>query len=374
MIPLSGFSLFEKNSSFNGVYLTLMVNRIQMLYFMIIMPVFLIYPYMIWIIIIVGLLSQISIFILSKWFNSIYASKGYEGFAELFGERLVRLLAFIGLGFILLKITVITLGYVEMTQHFIFPSLNTNWMILFILLICWYVGSLGMTPTIRFVVIAFFSTAWIVLLLFNFYFEPVNTIHDLFPVIPYEWTMESWKGVLFIFSAFSGPEYLVLLAPWFNTRIKSLKYMTIGNAFTIMEYVLLFVASLFFFGTHYLEENRFPIIEMIRYLESPMFERIDMILISVYLINFVFAISIFILLLYGAARIVLKRVKDQTTKSGFAVCCSIVFICLVINNELFWKQATHQNILLELEIWAGALTYILIPLFLFTSLKRKGRV
>ncbi|PPA69172.1 GerAB/ArcD/ProY family transporter [Jeotgalibacillus proteolyticus] len=371
---MSGFSIFDKTSSLHSIYVTLMVNRIQMLYFVIILPVFLIYPYMIWVIILVGFLSQMSIFLLSKWFNSIYASKGYEGFAELLGERSVRVLAFIGLGLILLKITVITLGYVEITQHFIFPSLNTNWMILFILLICWYVGSLGMAPTIRFVVIAFLSTAWMVLLLVNFLFQPSNTIHDLFPLVPFDWTIESWKGVLFIFSALSGPEYLVLLAPWFNTRKKILKYMTIGNAFTIFEYLFLFIASLFFFGPHYLKEIRFPMMEVMRYMESPVFERIDMILISFYLINFVFAISIFILLFYGASRITLKKSKEQTTKSGFAFCCSIVFICLFINNELFWKEATNQNILLELEIWAGALTYILIPLFLFTSLKRKGRV
>lgn len=371
---MSVFSLFEKTSSFHGVYVTMMVNKIQMLYFVIIMPVFLIYPYMIWVIIIVGLLSQISIFMLSKWFNSIYASKGYEGFVEVFGERLVRLLAFIGLGFILLKITVITLGYIEITQYFIFPSLNTNWMILFILLICWYVGSQGMATTIRFIVIAFLCTMWTFLLLFNFLFQPLNAIQDLFPLIPYEWTMKSWKGVLFIYSALSGPEYLVLLAPWFNTKQKILKYMTIGNAFTIFEYVFLFIASLFFFGPHYLEKNRFPIMEMMRYLEAPVFERIDMILISVYLIYFVFAISIFLLLFYGATLITLKRPKDQTTKSGFAICCGIFFICLLIINELLWKKATNQNILLELEIWAGAFTYLFIPLLLFISLKRKGRV
>ncbi|WP_082236017.1 GerAB/ArcD/ProY family transporter [Halobacillus massiliensis] len=350
-----------------------MVNRMQMLYFVIIMPVFLIYPYRIWVIILVGLLSQISIFMLSKWFTSIYASKGYEGFVELFGERSIRLLAFIGLGFILLKITVITLGYIEVTQYFIFPSLNTNWMILFILIICWYVSSHGMTTTIRFVVIAFLCTSWMFLLLFNFLFLPSNTIQDLFPLIPYEWTMKSWKGVLFICSALSGPEYLVLLAPWFNTRKKIFSYMTIGNAFTIFEYVFLFIASLFFFGAHYLEESRFPMMEMMRYLESPVFERIDMILISVYLINFVFAISLFMLIFYGAARITLKKSEDQTTKSGLAICYGILFICLFINNELLWKKATNQNILLELEIWAGALTYLLVPLLLFISLKRKGR-
>ncbi|WP_156488328.1 GerAB/ArcD/ProY family transporter [Fictibacillus phosphorivorans] len=369
---MTDFSLFEKTSSYQGIYMTLMVNRIQMLYFAIIMPVFLIYPYMIWMIIIVGILSQISIFMLSKWFNSMYASKGYEGFVELFGERMVRLIAFIGIGFIFLKVIVIILGYIEVVQHFIFPSVNTNWMLLFILLICWYVASLGMPNTIRFIVIAFLCTAWMLLLLLKIPFKPFTTIHDLFPLIPYEWTMKSWKGVLFIWSAFSGPEYLVLLAPWFNKREKILKYMTIGNTFTIFEYLFLFIASLFFFGSHYLGKNKLPVMEMIRYLQSPMFERIDIILISVYLFHFVFAISIFLLLFYGATRITLKKSKDQTTRLGFALCCAIFFICIMMSNELLWKKATNQNILLELEIWAGAFTYLFVPLLLFISLKRKG--
>ncbi|MGD6777721.1 MULTISPECIES: GerAB/ArcD/ProY family transporter [Bacillaceae] len=370
---MTELSLFEKTSSYDGVYMTLMVNRIQMLYFAIIMPVFLIYPYMIWMIIIVGGLSQVSIFMLSKWFTSKYASKGYEGFVDLFGERMVRLLSFIGIGFILLKVTVITLGYVEVVQHFIFPAVNTNWMILFILLICWYVASLGMNSTIRFIVIAFLFTAPMLLLLLKFPFQPFATIHDLFPLIPYEWTMKSWKSVLFIWSALSGPEYLVLLAPWFNTREKILKYMTIGNTFTVFEYLFIFIASLFFFGSHYLGENKLPVVEMIRYLNFPVFERIDIIFISVYLFHFVFAISIFLLLFYGAIRITLKKSKVQTTRLGFALCCSTIILCLMILNEMLWKKATNQNILLELAIWAGALTYLFVPLFLFLSLKRKVR-
>ena len=113
--------------------------------------------------------------------------------------------------------------------------------------------------------------------------------------------------------------------------------------------------------------------EMIRYLQSPVFERIDIILISVYLFHFVFAITIFLLFFYGATRITLKKSKDQTTRLGFALCCAIFLICIMMSNELLWKKATDQNILLELEIWAGALTYLFVPFLLFISLKRKGR-
>lgn len=100
---MEALQLFNKNETYNGFYVMLMVNRLQMLYFFLIMPRFLIHPYMIWVIIVVGILSQLNILLLSKWFLTRFSSEGYNGFVQLFGKKLVRLLSFIGLFFILLK-------------------------------------------------------------------------------------------------------------------------------------------------------------------------------------------------------------------------------------------------------------------------------
>ena len=40
----------------------------------------------------VGMLSQLNLYLLSKWLSSPAAAKGYEGFAALFGERKLRFL------------------------------------------------------------------------------------------------------------------------------------------------------------------------------------------------------------------------------------------------------------------------------------------
>lgn len=327
---MTAFSLYDKTSTSSSVYVMFMVNRLQMLYFILIMPSHLVHPYMIWGIIAIGILSQINLTMLSKWVASDYSAKGYQGFVQLFGERMVRFFAFIGLFVILIKITVIALGYVEVVYQFIFPLMNTNWMILFILLISWYVAAQGMEKAIRFVVIAFLSTVWIILVYFPFFFPPIASLYDLYPLIPVDWSMHSWKGLLFIWSSLSGPEYLICLVPWLNSKQKMLKYLTIANAMSVLEYLLLFVASLLFFGSNYLSKSKFPVIDMIRYLQSPVFDRIDIILISVHMFHFVFAISIFLLYFYGAVRIIVGRLHEQTTRIGFMTSCITIFICMII--------------------------------------------
>ncbi len=352
----------------------LMANRLQILYLVLIMPMFLVHPYMIWAIVAFGILSQVNLVMLSKWFASGYSAKGYQGFVELFGERTVRFFAFAGLFLILIKIVVFTSGYVEIIHKFIFPSMEKIWLILFILLTGCYVAAHGMENTIRFVVTVFISSAWIIVVFIPFLFPPVASLYDLYPLIPTEWSMHSWKALLFSWSCFSGPEYLICLVPWLNPHPKMLKYLAMGNAISVLTYSFLFLVSLLFFGSNFLSKISFPIVHMIRYLHSDIFERIDMILISIHLFNFVFAIAIFLLCFYGAARIILGRVYEQTTRIGFMTSCITIFICMAIVNEWFWKAPPGQNIWVDVEIWSEALTYFLIPAFLLVSIKRKGRI
>ena len=198
---------------------------------------------------------------------------------ELFGVRTVRFFALLGLFLLFIKISALTLGVGEVVYQYIFPSMNSNWLILFILLICYYIAAQGMEKTIRFVIIAFLSTIWMLILFVPFFFPPTASLHDLYPLILTEWSVDSWKGLLFIWSALSGPEFLIFLAPWLKPQQKMLKYFTLANAISILEYLLLFVASLFFFGSAYLSKIKFPVVDMIRYLQSPVFERIDIILL-----------------------------------------------------------------------------------------------
>lgn len=364
--------LFKKNVTYNGLYAMLLVNRLQMLYFFLIMPNILINPYMIWVLIAVGILSQLNLLLLSKWLLTRLSSNGYNGFVQLFGKKLVRFLSFIGLFFILLKLSVITLGFSEVVQTFILPTTDTNFLVFFILLFCFYVAGKGIEHTIRFVLISFFCTFWIITFFVFFFFPPIAHLSDLYPLIPMEWKLENWKAFFFILSSYSGPEFLVFLGPWLKTNNKTFRYLSYGNALTVVEYVLLFTASLFYFGSNYLSKSQYPIINMGRYIQNPVFERIDIVMLSFLLFNLVFAVSLFLLLFYGASKIAFGKTGKPSSGKGLLFSVFLIFIGMVLVNELFWKSWERQNFLLNLQIIAGSISYFLIPLVIVLVMKKEG--
>lgn len=367
--------LYEKTVSFNGVYPVLLVNRMQVLYFLLFMPAVLVHPYMVWVILIAGLCSQGCLWMISKWLKTAAAQQGYQGFSSLFGRRVLQLLCLIGIFFLFLKISILVLGYSQIVRQFVYPSMDSDWMILIIVLIVWYLSSHGIIKTIRFSVIAFLISHWMSYLFMIFFFSTGASIQDLYPLVPTEWNNDLWQGLLFVFSAFSGPEYLIFLGPWMRPDRRLLRNLSIGNLLSVTEYVILFIASILFFGTGYLSRTEFPLIEMMKYLQTPLFEHIDTILISIYMFNFVFVASILMLLLFGSVRMVLNRPPSETsTPFSFLGCIILLLFFILLVNETIWQNELGQDVLVNYQIWAGAASYLLVPAILLLIVKWKGRV
>jgi hypothetical protein len=219
---MGDFLLFDKTAKLGTGYIIAFVNRSQMLYFILFLPKFLELPYLLFGILAVGILSQINLVILSKCLSSKYTQKGYHGFAELLGPRTLRVLVFPGIVLIFIKMSMIILGYAEIVHQFIFPAMQVPWMILFFMLISTYIASQGMEKTLRFGIIAFLCTFWFILLYIPYFLPPGAELHDLYPLIPTDWSHNPWKSILMICSSLSGPEYLFLVLPWINTQQKML--------------------------------------------------------------------------------------------------------------------------------------------------------
>ncbi|MDU0069607.1 GerAB/ArcD/ProY family transporter [Bacillus sp. FSL M8-0052] len=371
---MNPFTLFNKTRPLDGLYMIFITNQMQVLFYILVLPMYLVHPYMIFIMIAIGMLSQLNLVILSKFLKAHPAARGYEGFAELFGERKLRFFVLIGLLQLSVKIMIMVVSYAESVRHFIFPAININWLVLFIILIGGYTASRGMENTMRFVIIAFMSSFWIVFLFIRFYVPPIASLNDLYPLIPFEWTRQSWKALLVTWSAFSSPEYLICLAPWFSKHTKVLKCLTIGNAISLFEYLLLFIASLFFYGSSYLRETLFPVMNMLRYLQSPVLERIDTLLLSAHMFHFAFVIAIFLLCFYGGVSILLKKVSKPVTRKGFYSSILFILAGTLVLSTWFWKTGEQQNIWFLLEVSIGAVTYTLVPSLLVIAGKLKGRM
>lgn len=365
-------SLFQKNTTIKAVTVFFISNRFQVIFFLLVFPQYIAHSYMIWFIIALGILSQGNLYILSKWISSSYSTKGYAGFIELFGEWKVRILTAVALLPILVKLSVLTINFASTTLYYIFPSVNPSWLIFVFLLMSMYVAIRGMENTIRFSIIAFFTVIWIILLFLPFYFPPNAAWINLFP-LTHSWSQQTWKGILFIWATLSGPEYMICLIPWLKQDQKIVKYMTWANIVTVLELLIVLIASLLFYGHHYLLLIKYPYIEMTRYLQNPIFERIDIVLIAFYLFHLVFMVSILLLILYGAMRIIFKKVSKETTRKGFLITCVITTALIIFLNQFLWTNERQYKTWMNIEVVMSGFTYLFIPSFLVICSKIKRR-
>lgn len=371
---MTASSLYDKSEKFSGIYITFISNRLQVLFFIFIMPSMLVYPFMLWAILFSSLISQFNIWLLSKCFASAKAGERYLSFTELLGKRLARVVAFISLYILLLKMIVFALGIINIVHQYVFPSMNSNWLVIIIFCSCYFLAKQGMSNVIRFVIIVFLSTIWMLLIFIPFFSPSTAALYNLYPLIPFESMDNYWKQLVFVWSIFSGPEFLIVFAPWLKPEVKVFKFLSLANAITTMEYLILFLTSLFFFGSTYLNTIKYPVVDMISYPQFPFIERIDAFFISFHLFNVVYVISILTLLIYGATRIVLGRVKRSTTKIGFTSCWVFLALTTLIINEWLWKSGENQSYWINAEIWSSAFSYMLIPASLFTLIKIKERM
>lgn len=370
---MGDFVLFDKTAQLGKGYFIAFVNRSQLLYFFLFLPKFLQFPYLFFVILAVGLLSQLNLFVLSKCLSFNYSQMGYQGLAGLLGKKPIRLIATVGIGIIFIKMSFIILGYSELIQQFIFPSMKQMWLILFILLISIYIASQGMEKTMRFGIIAFMCTFWIIFLYIPTFSPKFVKIYDLYPIFRNDVAGIPWKGILMVWSSLSGPEFLILLLPWINSREKIMKYLSIGNAISILEYLTVFIACLFFFGTNYLRKINFPVVNMVKYMQSPIIERVEILMISLQMFYYVFFVSILLLCLYGAIRISIGRQHKETTRKGFFLLSIFVLAGLFFINAFLWREGEELNKWVNLQLWTGALTYLLVPSALLTVIKIKGK-
>lgn len=370
---MKAISLFRKTShQESGFYALFLTNRIQMLYYMIVMPSALVQPYMLLAIVAMGIASQFCLYMLSKWFATPYSAQGYQGFERLFGKTGIKILALASLPLLLLKISFISVSYADIMQQFVFPSMDREWHIVFPFILSCYLALFGMENMVRFVTILFIGTIWIFLLYIPFFLVQSNSIHDLYPLIPIGPEPFAWKSLLLVFSSFSGPEFLIAISYWLNPQRKMLKYLTIANAISVGEYLFISIASLLFYGSKYLPTIKYPNVEMGRYLQSPIFERVDIILISAYMFSFLYSIALFVLMIYGASRI-LGKTKTSTTRMGLIVSgCATMAVTLPIS-KWFWEPGIEQAFWLDLQMWAGSATYLLLPILIWIAIKRKAR-
>jgi len=342
----------------------IIVNRFQIVYYILFLPHVLIYPYMIWIIPIAALLSHLNLKVLSIWLQTPQARLGGAGFTQLLGGFAVRLLAFLGIGVILMQSAILTLSYLDIVHQTLFPSMSKATPLILLGLASLYLARLGMTSVGNFAILAFIMSFWMILIYVQFLLPQKAVYEHLFPIFPQNVPHHILSNLLTVWAAFSGPEYLAFAGKRFAATAGLFRWLALGNAVTALEYIFFFVITLLFYGAEYLQKIDLPVVQIVRYIELPFFERLEMIMVSNYMILIIFMNALFIHYLYDAVCTAARFAHKPKSALGLTVAAILLVSFMYFFSKYFWVLESEQNRWTTLHLWVSGATYAVIPSFL----------
>lgn len=365
--------LFKVDEPLQTFIWAILINRFQVDYFLLLLPSMLVAPHMIWLILAAGLLAGLQVYGMGKYLDAAGTVSLKKRFAALSENLWVRLMMIAACAVITLKLTIFLRGYAGLVHQYLFPTANTKLFISLIVIGSFLLAKGGLSSTIRFSVIAFIATFFILLLFVHFLFPTNANYYHLLPLLPQEGTDYSWKSLFTLWSLHGGPEYILALTIWAEKK-RITPYLLTGHTLTTLEYVFIFTATLLFFGPSYLQTLQFPVIGLIRYVQLPFFERIEMFVISLYMTTHILICSILVLLMYGAVRILFKRMHKPTTMRGLFAVHVVLLIYLFIADTLFLSTELTQTIWEKIHLIVSGITFLIVPFLVMFLLRNRKKV
>ncbi|WP_175596838.1 GerAB/ArcD/ProY family transporter [Bacillus sp. MRMR6] len=353
----------------NGIQLMFLVNRLQIGYTVLLLPTQLISGSNYWIIATAFFVSQLNLFLISKW---LYNSKtpNDKQLQNLFPKIMLYPMVSIGLAILMLKFSIIIIGYSKVIQLYVLREDRLISIIIILIVVVAFSTYQGILNVSRFSVLAFLFSAWIILAYIEVLLSPNSIYRDFLPLVNGFEKGQDIKRFFYLLSSFSGPELLLLLKRWIKPEVNVYKYTTAGNFFTLLEYSLLFFIAVVFFGPDYLKKVEYPLVTIARYIQLPIIDRLEMIIIPFFMFPLILSLSLINLYLYSGIKF-LFQFKENNLSYGLFV----LFLALLLTfiQHEYWMERSQEFIWLNVYIYLTAIFYTAIPL-LFYIIKRVKKI
>jgi spore germination protein (amino acid permease) len=182
------------------------------------------------------------------------------------------------------------IGYIEVIQLWVFPSMNILPMSTILVSLIYYTVSGGFRSVT--------GLSFLGLLISGIFFIPENLLvlpytHplNLMPLFNHSITdiLLSSKSMLFQFMGF---EALLLFYPFIKSPAKSQKWAHLVVFFVTLMYLIIIIITFMYYSEGQLREIFWPTLNMLKIIEGSVFMRIEYLAISMWLIKFLAGISL----------------------------------------------------------------------------------
>ncbi|MGM0852549.1 MAG: GerAB/ArcD/ProY family transporter [Bacillota bacterium] len=357
------------SSPINGWLLVFVVNRLQVGYTVLLLPTQLVRGDHYWIILLAFIISQVNLFLISKWINNRNGSEPIE-LKSLLPKPILYPIVMIGIPILLIKFLVIIIGYTKIIQIYLLPEQRQYIILIVLFTVIAYLTSKGVHQITKFAFFAFLFSGWIIFAYIQFFFSPNVSIREFFPLIGEFNSGRDIHSFLYVLSAFSGPELLLFMKARIKDDGKTYKYLTIGNTVTFIEYSLLFILAVLFYGSDYLKKVEYPLVTMARYIHTPFIDRLEMFIIPFFSFPLIFSLSLVNFYIYKGLQYSLRFKENDISFFSFLVLigCTILFV-----QSNYWVESFQERVWISCYIYTTAILYSLLPLG-FLLIKRMKKI
>jgi spore germination protein (amino acid permease) len=281
--------------------------------------------------------------------------------SKVFGNILGSVLSFIIMIYYWLASVSVLLGFIEIIQVWMFPTLPSWILCSLILVLVYYCVSGGFRVVVG---VSFLSFLFPQITLIVLYIFPLKTAHfsNLLPIMNHSYK-ELFDAVKSSMYTLAGTEAFLMFYPFIRDPKSSKKFAHLAVLFTTFLYTVSAIVSFTFYSESQLKEKIWPELSLIKIIRLSYLERFEYIYISMYL---VIVSSLLSLLLWCSTR-GLKRIFKKKQKYFLIVISILSVVLSQLINEQYKETLDKYVTQMNLWIFYG---YIPILLIIFILLKR----
>ncbi len=255
--------------------------------------------------------------------------------------------------------------YVLIFQMIAFPTSSTMLIKLLIDLLGFYLVSKGIYTISKASSIFFWLVIWTAIL-FLFLMKEFEFVR-LTPFIFRE-HKDYLEGFFYVYPAFLGFEFSLLLFPYVNKKSKLIKSTFLGNLLLTIVYLIISIFSFGFFGYHLLKELQFPMIELFACIQLPFIERMENIIYGFFLCTTIITLVFYFWSAKEALSRVFPKVKQNTLGIMIIAITYLISFCAQVLNDV----ETWLRYLGYLEIGVAVGLPLILIMILLLQRKRGG--
>jgi len=224
--------------------------------------------------------------------------------------------------------------YIIIYQIFVFPTTHPMLLKLLVDVLAFLLIIKGIYNITKAATLFFWLVIWTIFLLLFFVhdFQWVNLttfyFHESSDIV---------TGSFRIFTAFLGYELILLLFPYAEKRKGVMKAVHIGNLLTFITYTLVCLVCFGFYSFDQLKRMKFPMIDLLAYIELPFVERIENLIFSIFLFTSLMGIVMYNWAAVEAAQRILPKANVKWLS---AIIVGLAF-------AVSWIP----NVLVEVDAW-----------------------